>query len=62
MQGDHSIFIQYGRPALAISSDWFIQNIETQDVTHTPKDNIEIVDSTKLVDIADAIKTLILNL
>ncbi len=51
VQGDHSIFIQNGRPAIAVSSVWFTENIDTQDITHTPKDNIDIVDCSKLVEI-----------
>ncbi len=58
-QGDHSIFVQYGRPALAVTSEWFIRNMNTQDVTHTPKDNSNIVDCGKLVEISEAIKTLV---
>lgn len=61
-QGDHSIFVQYGRPAIAVSSEWFIRNMETQDVTHTPKDNPRIVDCAKLVEIAEAIRTLVILL
>ena len=55
-QGDHSIFIQNGCPAIAVSSNWFIENMETQDVTHTPKDNIEIVDCKKVVEVASALE------
>lgn len=58
-QGDHSIFIQLGRPAIAVSSQWFINNIDSQDITHTPKDNLDIVDIHKLPRIAKAIKKLI---
>jgi aminopeptidase YwaD len=58
-QGDHSIFVQFGRPAIAVSSQWFINNIDDQDITHTPKDNVEIVDIKKLPTIAKAIKRLI---
>lgn len=54
-QGDHSIFLQFGVPAVAISSKWFIDNINDQDITHTPKDNIEIVDCRKLVEISKAL-------
>ncbi len=42
-QSDHSIFLQYCRPAIAVSSKWFIENVNSQDITHTPKDNIGIV-------------------
>ncbi len=59
-QGDHSIFVQYGRPAIAVTSKWFSDNIDAQDVTHTPKDNLEIVDPWKLVEIAEAVSELIL--
>jgi aminopeptidase YwaD len=58
-QGDHSIFVQFGRPAIAVSSQWFINNIDTQDITHTPKDNVDIVDINKLPMIAKAIKRLL---
>jgi len=54
-QGDHSIFIQYGCPAIAISSKWFTDNINDQDITHTSRDKIEIVDPAKLVEIALAL-------
>lgn len=54
-QGDHSIFIQHGRPAVALSSAWFTENIDSQEITHTPKDRIEIVDCRKLVEIAQAL-------
>ena len=58
-QGDHSIFIQNGCPAIAVSSEWFTENIESQDITHTPKDNIDIVDCQKVVEIAQALNLLV---
>jgi len=61
-QGDHSIFVQYGRPALAVSSKWFIDNIDDQDITHTPKDQPGIVDCSKVLNLARSIHRLILNL
>lgn len=61
-QGDHSIFVQYGRPAIAVSSQWFIENMNDQDITHTPKDNLDIVDCRRLAEIAHAVKSLILCL
>ncbi len=61
-QGDHSIFLQYGRPAIAVSSEWFIKNIDNQDITHTPKDNIGIVDCNKLVELAAALSDLIIKM
>jgi aminopeptidase YwaD len=62
VQGDHSIFIQYGCPAIAVSSLWFTDHIDSQDITHTPKDNIGIVDCGKLVEIAQALNQFIRNL
>jgi len=56
-QGDHSIFIQNGYPAIAVSSDWFIENIDRQDITHTQKDRVDIVDVEKVVEIALAINS-----
>lgn len=62
VQGDHSIFVQFGVPAIAVSSQWFLDNMETQDVTHTPKDNLSIVNPERLPEIARAIRDLILGL
>lgn len=59
VQGDHSIFLQFGCPAIAVSSQWFIENIETQSITHTKKDNLSIVKAGKVVTIAESIADLI---
>jgi aminopeptidase YwaD len=40
---------------VGVSSQWFTDNIDTQQITHTPKDRIEIVDCSKLVEIAQAL-------
>jgi aminopeptidase YwaD len=61
-QSDHSIFIQYGRPAIAASSQWFVDNIDSQTITHTPEDNPEIVDCQKLVALAETINSFISKL
>jgi len=61
-QGDHSIFAQYGRPAIAITSQWFLENIDSQTITHTPKDNPDIVDYERLVELAVAIKDFVLKI
>lgn len=58
-QGDHSIFLQFGVPAVAVSSKWFIDNMSDQDITHTPKDNTSIVDCSKVAEIALALEWLI---
>lgn len=62
VQGDHSIFVQYGRPAIAVTSQWYTDNIADQTITHTLKDDIGIADCRKLVEIADAIQDLVLHI
>ena len=59
-QSDHSIFIQQGRPAMALTSDRLME-LSTY-ITHTPADSPEIVDCAKLVDIALALRDLVLSL
>ena len=61
-QGDHSIFLQQAVPAIAFSSQWFLENMDSQDITHTPKDHSGIVDCQKVVGIAQFISELILTL
>ena len=61
-QGDHSIFLQYGRPAIAVSSDWFIKHMNDQDITHTPKDNLSIVRFDRVVEAALGIEDFIRQL
>lgn len=61
-QGDHSIFIQYGCAAIAVSSQWFIEHVDSQEITHTPKDNIDMVDCRKVVEIAQALNWLVQKL
>ncbi len=58
-QGDHSIFLQYGVPAIAVSSEWFTESTESQDITHTEKDNIGIVDIDKVIVIAEILNKVI---
>ena len=55
-QGDHSMFLQAGCPAIAITSDWFLQNMATQTVTHTQRDSIDLVAPRKLVACAESLK------
>jgi aminopeptidase YwaD len=59
-QSDHSIFIQQGRPAMAITSEQFMQ-LSTY-ITHTEKDSPELVDLGKLVDISFALRDLLITL
>lgn len=61
-QGDHSVFLQQGCPAIAVSSQWLIENIESQELTHTPKDNISIVNCERLTECAIGIAELIQKL
>jgi len=61
-QGDHSLFLQNGRPAIAVSSQWFIENFEHQELTHTPKDNLSIVSYERVAECALGIKELIRNI
>ncbi len=58
-QGDHSLFLQHGRPAIAVSSQWFIENMETQQLTHTPKDNLSVVSYDRVAECATGIAELI---
>ncbi len=62
VQGDHSIFVQFGRPAIAVTSSWFIANMECQDITHTKKDHPEIVNYERLQEIATVIECLIFKI
>lgn len=56
-QGDHAIFVQQGIPALALTSEavWEL----TTSITHTAKDTVEIVDASKLVETAGALRLLL---
>jgi aminopeptidase YwaD len=56
-QSDHSWFAMNGVPAVAITSENFMEL--TTNITHTPKDSIEKVDLQKIYDIAYAMKDLI---
>jgi aminopeptidase YwaD len=59
-QSDHSVFIQNGRPAAAITSEHFLR-LSTE-VTHTPADNLDLVDYSKLVDVALALEKIVRGL
>ena len=61
-QGDHSMFLQNGCPAIAVSSQWFIENMESQEITHTPKDNLGIVNYERVAECALGIAELIRKL
>ena len=59
-QGDHGLFLMNQRPALAITSELLGELMS--EITHTPKDNLEVVDPTKLVTLALALWDLLLHL
>lgn len=61
-QGDHSLFLQNGCPAVAVSSKWFIDRMACQEITHTPADNLGIVDSERVAECALGIDGLIKRL
>ena len=56
-QGDHMIFVQNGRPAIAFTAEKITDLMAT--VTHTPRDTPEIVEYGKLVEIAKALNDFI---
>lgn len=58
-QGDHSLFLQQGCPAIAVTSQLFIDEMECQDITHTPKDNLGIVNYERVAECAIGIAELI---
>ena len=59
-QGDHMVFAMQGVPALAITSEGFME-IETK-FAHTPNDHPDLVDCEQLVDIATALHELLLKI
>ncbi len=59
-QGDHMIFVVNQVPALAVTSDQ-LSEILTH-IAHTPKDTPELLDPSQLVNLALALKELLLNL
>ncbi len=56
-QSDHMVFVQSGVPAMAITSDRFVEMMET--ITHTAEDTIEKVDPERLVKLALALRDLL---
>ena len=58
--GDHMIFVQKEKPALAFTSEKMPELMAT--ITHTEKDTPDIIDIAKLVEIATALKDIIISL
>jgi len=59
-QGDHGLFLLNKRPALAITSELLGELMAK--ITHTPKDSPDIIDTSKLVTVASALRDLLLHL
>lgn len=59
-QGDHGLFLVNGVPALALTSE-LVAELMAQ-ITHTPKDTPDTVDPAKLVEVAVALRDLIVRL
>ena len=56
---DHSMFIQAGCPAIAVTSNWLLENMATQSITHTRSDRIDRVDPDRVVSCALSLKRFI---
>jgi aminopeptidase YwaD len=56
-QGDHMIFVQNKKPAIAFTSEKVAELMAT--ITHSPKDTPDMVDYGKLVEVAQALKDFI---
>jgi aminopeptidase YwaD len=56
-QGDHMIFVQKGKPAIAITSEKIPELMAS--ITHTPEDTPDMVDCEKLVEAASALRDFI---
>lgn len=59
-QGDHGLFLMNGRPALAITSERFVEILS--EIAHTAKDRPELVDTLKLVNVALALRDVLVDL
>ena len=58
-QGDHGLFLMNERPAVAITSECMNDLLE---IAHTPKDNLAVVDTARLVNLARALQDLLVAL
>jgi len=59
-QGDHALFLMNQRPTLAITSERVAELVAQ--ITHSPQDRPEVVDSARLVSVALALRELLLRL
>jgi aminopeptidase YwaD len=53
VQGDHTIFVMSGRPAIAITSEMMTEL--TTEITHTANDTVAVVDPGRLAQVATAL-------
>jgi aminopeptidase YwaD len=58
-QSDHMVFVMNGVPALAITSENFVEILT--EFAHTPKDNIEKVDCNKIISTSLALHDLLME-
>jgi len=56
-QGDHMIFAQNGKPAIAFTAEKIAELMAT--ITHTPKDTPDMVDCGKLIEVAHTLQSFI---
>lgn len=56
-QSDHMVFVMNGVPAMAFTSDQFVEMMAT--ITHTERDTVDLVDPQKLVNLAEALLVLV---
>jgi aminopeptidase YwaD len=56
-QGDHMVFVMNGVPAMAITSESFMQILT--ELAHTPADNSGMVDCEKLLEVAKSLRELL---
>jgi len=59
-QGDHGLFLINQVPALALTAECLAELMGG--ITHTPRDMPEIIDTSKLVEVAEALRDLLLRL
>jgi aminopeptidase YwaD len=59
-QGDHGLFLMNQVPALAFTSTLVSELMA--EITHTPKDLPELVDSSKMVELALALRDLLIEM
>ena len=58
--GDHMIFVQKGKAALAFTSEKMPELMAT--ITHSKKDTPDIIDTAKLFELAKALNEVIISL